>query len=364
MKNLYHSLLLLIAGSTQKELAAQIRYLKVENEVLRSKLPKRVSVTAQEKNRLVKFGSTLGKAINEIVSIVAPDTLRRWIRESKKPGGIKQTRKGRPRTKEDIRELIIRFARENDWGYTRIMGELKKLGIKPPSRNTVKNILKENGLEPGPKRGEGTWDEFLKMHAATLWQCDFYAKKVLTLKGFRDLYLLIFLHVDSRRVYISPSTFHPNEEWVTQQAEAFRKHAEREGLEVKTLMHDRDTKFTESFDAVFESASVDIKQAAFRSPNTNAFVERFIQTLQKECLDYFVVFGQEHMDHIVGEFVSHYHDERPHQSKDNGVLKLPVVNSDGNEKSGGGGSSTSDTTGIECSQRLGGLLKHYRRIAA
>ncbi len=96
MKNLYHSLLLLIAGSTQKELAAQIRYLKVENEVLRSKLPKRVSVTAQEKNRLVKFGSKLGKAINEIVSIVAPDTLRRWIRESKKPGGIKQTRKGSP----------------------------------------------------------------------------------------------------------------------------------------------------------------------------------------------------------------------------------------------------------------------------
>ena len=185
MKNLYHSLLLLIAGSTQKELAAQIRYLKVENEVLRSKLPKRVSVTAQEKNRLVKFGSKLGKAINEIVSIVASDTLRRWIRESKKPGGIKRVRKGRPRTKEEIRELIIRFAKENDWGYTRIMGELKKLGIKPPSRNTVKNILKENGLEPGPKRGEGTWDEFLKMHAVSLWQCDFYAKKVLTLKGFR-----------------------------------------------------------------------------------------------------------------------------------------------------------------------------------
>jgi putative transposase len=85
MKNLYHSLLLLIAGSTHKELAAQIRYLKIENEVLRSKLPKRVSVTAQEKNRLVKFGSKLGKAINEIVSIVAPDTLRRWIRDRRSP---------------------------------------------------------------------------------------------------------------------------------------------------------------------------------------------------------------------------------------------------------------------------------------
>lgn len=156
------------------------------------------------------------------------------------------------------------------------MGELRKLGIKPPSWNTVKNILKENDLKPGPKRGEGTWSEFLKMHATSLWQCDFYAKKVLTLNGFRDLYLLIFLYVDSRRVYISPSTFHPNEEWGTQQVEAFRKHAECEGLEVKTLLHDRETKFTETFDAVFVSASVDIKQAAFRSPSSNAFVKRFL----------------------------------------------------------------------------------------
>ena len=110
--------------------------------------------------------------------------------------------------------------------------------------------------------------------------------------------------------------------------------------------------------------SVDIKQAAFRSPNTNAFVERFIQTLQQECLDYFVVFGQEHMDHIVGELVSHYHEERPHQSKDNGVLKLPVASSNGDQKSSSSDSSSPDSTGIECRQRLGGLLKHYRRMAA
>jgi putative transposase len=78
----------------------------------------------------------------------------------------------------------------------------------------VKAILKENGLDPGPKRGAGTWDELLKIHAATLWQCDFYAKKVLTVKGFRDLYLLVFLHVETWRAFIAPSTFHPNEAWV------------------------------------------------------------------------------------------------------------------------------------------------------
>lgn len=189
------------------------------------------------------------------------------------------------------------------------MGELKKLGIKPPSRNTVKNILKENGLDPGPKRGVGTWDEFLKIHAATLWQFDFFSKKVLTVKGFRDLYLLIFLHVETRRVYITPSTFHPNEAWVHEQTQAFLKNAHETGLGATVVMHDRDTKFTVSFDEIFQSANLEVKTAAYRSPNTNAFVERFIQMLEQECLDYFIVFGQEHMDHIVSEMVAYYHEK-------------------------------------------------------
>ena len=120
MKNLYHRLLLLIAGSTQKELASQIRYLKIENDVLRSKLPKRVPVTEKERNKLVKFGSKLGKALGELVTIVHPDTLRRWIREAGKQAKRKAAKVGRPRTQEEIRELIIKLARENDWGYTRI----------------------------------------------------------------------------------------------------------------------------------------------------------------------------------------------------------------------------------------------------
>ncbi|MBA2115564.1 integrase core domain-containing protein [Bremerella alba] len=246
------------------------------------------------------------------------------------------------------------MARENDWGYTRIMGELKKLGITPPSRNTVKNILKEHGLEPGPKRGEGTWDEFLKMHAATLWQCDFYAKRVLTARGFRDLYLLIFLHVESRQVYIAPSTFHPNEEWVTEQAQAFLKHAESQGQGVKKVMHDRDTKFTRAVDTEFESANVEIRKTAYRSPNTNSYAERFIQTLQLECLDHFVVFGEQHMDVLVKEFLKHYHEERPHQGKENERL-----NSENEPQA-----ETVSIDSVKCRERLGGLLKHYHRHAA
>jgi putative transposase len=105
MKNLYHSLLLLIAGSTQKELAAQIRYLKIENDVLRSKLPDRVSVTDRERNRLVKFAAKLGRALNELVTIVHPNTMRRWISEAGQAKKRKPAKKGRPKTEEQIREL-------------------------------------------------------------------------------------------------------------------------------------------------------------------------------------------------------------------------------------------------------------------
>lgn len=163
MKNPYHALLMLIDGATQKELAAQIQYLKAELEIARSKLPQRVTVTAQERNRLAKFGAKLGRALDKLVTIVHPDTLRRWIRESKKRGKKEPVKRGRRRTAEDIRRLIIKLAKENEWGDTRILGELRKLNITSASRNTVKKILKEHGLDPGPARGRGTWDNFLEM---------------------------------------------------------------------------------------------------------------------------------------------------------------------------------------------------------
>jgi putative transposase len=130
--NLYHRLLLLIAGSTLKELAVQLRYLKIENEILRSQLPARVPITVVERNRLVRFGAKpANKVLAELVTIVHPDTLRRWIREAQKSGHKRSATRGRPRTRDEIRKLIVRLARENGWGYTRIMGELEKLGPPP-----------------------------------------------------------------------------------------------------------------------------------------------------------------------------------------------------------------------------------------
>lgn len=359
MRNIYNALLLLIAGATQKELARQVTYLKVENKILRSKLPARVPVTTVEKSRLVRFGQKLGKALNELVTIVHPDTLRRWIRESRKPNRKKPRRIGRRRTAEDIRKLILQMAKQTGWGYTRIVGELRKLNIRSVSRNTVKNILRRAGFDPGPKRGIGTWDEFLKLHATTLWQCDFFSLKVLTPKGFRDLFVLVFLHVDSRRVFLTPATYHPNEAWICDQARAFVKHAKKAKLPIDIVMHDRDSKFSKAFDDQLRKDGLRVLKAAYRSPNTVAYVERFVQTIQQEVLDHFIVFGERHLNHLCAVFVDYYHRLRPHQGKDNELLVAAP-----RRKRKPPPADTIPLSEVCCEQQLGGLLTHYSRKAA
>jgi putative transposase len=155
---------------------------------------------------------------------------------------------------------------------------------------------------------------------------------------------------------------------VKEQAQAFLQHVEETGLESTIVMHDQDTKFTASFDEVLESADLEVKKAAHRSPNTVAFVERFIQTLQRECLDYLIVFGEQHMDHIVSEMVTHYHEERPHQSKENDPLlsAVPAVKATKTKRKKKDESPPDviPVSRVECRQRLGGLLKHYYRKVA
>ena len=110
-------------------------------------------MTESERKRLLKFGRKLGAQLKELTSIVCYGTFLRWIRNaadctSAKPSSTRKS--GRPRTPDYIREIVLKLARENEWGYIRILGEIRKLGIKSISRQTVKNILKEHDLDPGP----------------------------------------------------------------------------------------------------------------------------------------------------------------------------------------------------------------------
>ncbi|MBA4192283.1 MAG: integrase, partial [Planctomycetaceae bacterium] len=236
------------------------------------------------------------------------------------------------------------------------LGELKKLGVRSVSRTTVVNIFKEAGLDPGPKRGKGTWDEFVRRHASTLWACDFLSVKTATLTGFVDLYLLFFIHVGSRRAFVAGITPNPTGEWTAQQARNASMRMADWGLPPSYLILDHDTKFTGSFDAVFKADDCEVKRVGPMAPNMNPFAERFCQTLRWECLDHFVVPGEKHLNHVTREFLDHYNRDRPHQGKGN----VPLPDADLKEPR----ILRFPSGKIRCKERLGGLIKHYYREAA
>jgi putative transposase len=336
-------------------MAQMIDYLKTENRVLRSKLPKRVRVTPAEREQLVKRGKPLGAKIKQLLTIVSPRTFARWASgETKSIGKRKESKGGRPRKPQEVRELVVQMAKENGWGLGRIMGELKKLGLKI-SKGTVRNVLLENGFDLGPKRGEGSWDEFIRMHAMTLWACDFFSKKVWTLGGLVEYFVLFLIQPGTRQVHIAGITANPDGDWMAQQARNLCMFFAEQPEQAMYLVCDRDAKFTEQFRAVLESEGVEVVQTAVRAPNQNAYAERFVQTIKHECLDLFIVLGEKHLRYLIREFVRYYHEFRPHQSLGD-LPPMTTVPPSPVECLG--------PADVVCHEQLCGLLKHYQRKAA
>jgi putative transposase len=352
MGRLFQPLLFLFARCSRNQLIRQLEFLRAENEILRKRACNRhVVLKPEERARLIELGERLGPAIKQVITIVSYSTYRRWIRKVNRKEPNKNF--GRPRKPAAVQELVLKLARETGWGYTRILGELRKLGITGISRQTVVNILKGEGLDPWPRRGPGTWDELLKAHAESLWQCDFFSRRVITKRGIRQAFALVFLNIATRRVWVSPCTPNPTVPWVEGQAKAFMQHAEQNELKVDLVTRDRDWNYRKTFDRALTDRGARVMMLAYRSPNLNAYVERFVQSIQQECLDHFLIFGEKHFDYLVREYVEHYHTERPHQGLGNQLVTgepPPALLVSNNH--------------IEYRTRIGGLLKHYHRVAA
>jgi putative transposase len=356
MKRFLHPLLLLLARATEKELVQTIEYLKTENQILRSKLPKRIEVTSAERVRLLKLGIRLGSAIKQVTTIVHPRTFARWLAESK--SGVQPRKRGRPRKPEQIRQLIVEMAKATGWGYRRILGELKKLRIFNVSRVTVSRILQDHGFDPGPKRGHGTWHEFIQRHFKTIWATDFFTKTVWTLRGPITYYVLFFIHLQTRRGHIAGMTPNPDGVWMAQVARNTSMYFAEQPVEFQPshIIRDRDSKFTAKFCSVLEGDGIEFRPIPRRSPNLNPYAEVWIGRTKAECLDHFIVFGERHLRHIIKQWVTYYHFRRPHQ----GLGNVPI------DTSLPSPSPLQEfcKEDIVCHETLGGLLKHYERCAA
>ncbi len=357
MRTLMQSFLVMLATATDRQLAKQVQYLKKENGILKRKLGKRVQVTISERRQLLRFGKPVGKAIKDLVSIVSPGTFLRWIREERREIGLPKkpkTKPGRRMTDEEIRTLVIRLAKENIWGYGRIHGELKKLGIRICD-TTVKNILIAAGVDPCPERSEKPWADFIKQHAATLWATDFFSKKVWTLKGYVDVFVLFFIHVESRRVVLTGMSTNPDNTWMKQQAKNICMLWDKEKDKPTHMIRDFDSKYTKDFDAILQEENVEVKRVGPMKPNLNAYAERFVQSIKQECLDHFICFGEVHLRYLCSEYVAWYNQERPHQGKGNTTLSKPRCRK---------WKESDSASAVIFTPRLGGLLKHYHRRAA
>ena len=351
---LFQPLLALIASATDSVLAKQLSYAQAELKILRARLPKRIVTTPEERAILLKHGRSLGSAIDAIITLVSPLTFHRWVREEKRAKGRAPSKTGRPRKSIDLRELICRIARETGFGYGRILGELRKLGINSVSYQTVRNILKEHGIPTGPQRGQASWSEFLARHAQTLYACDFFSKSVVTPKGLIDMYLLVVIHWNTREIWVSPATAQPDSAWVAQQARNFLLHTADRGPQPTHLIHDRDTKFTAQFDGIWKSHGAEVIKLPARQPILNSRCERVIQTLQVELLRQFIAFGERHLNYLVREFVAYYNQRRAHSRRNHlppGAAARPAPN------------ESAEADEIVCRERLGGVIRWYERVA-
>jgi putative transposase len=264
---LFGLIVLLARGERSKEL--EILVLRHELSVLRRQAG-RPRFEPRDRLVLAALSQVLPRR-SWAAFLVRPETLLRWHRRLvARRWTYPHRRPGRPPVEREVRELIVRLARENTtWGYLRIVGELRKLGIDV-SATLVRTALAQAGVPPAPERDRLTWRSFLRAHGEAILACDFFSVDTVWLQR---LYVLVFLAIGSRRIEYIACTSNPDTEWMLQQARNLLMDLDDRGHQPRFLIHDRDAKFSAAFDAIFASEGIRIIRTPVQAPNANAHME-------------------------------------------------------------------------------------------
>ncbi len=299
--------------------------------------------------------ATLAKLLSRdrwAIFLVTPSTLLRWHRELiRRRWTYPAIGRSRRALDPDVVDLVIRLARENSrWGYLRIVGECRKLGVRV-SATSVRTILRRHRLGPAPRRRGPTWTQFLSTQAAGMLACDFLTVETVSLTR---LYVLFFIELDHRRVHLAGITAHPTGAWVTQAARNLLMDLDDHAHRFRFLIRDRDSKFTAAFDAAFAAAGIETIRIPPRAPRANAIAERWVRTVRTECLDWVLTWNRRHLERVLTDYIAHYNTARPHRGID---LHVPVPPAEPTP------AGIEDIRHIERVDVLGGLLHEYRHAA-
>jgi len=345
-----------LAGWVNRHQQQVIEYLQEEVRVLKElHRGKRLHFSDEQRCRLAAKAKKLRfSRLKAIAGIVTPQTLLRWHRRliAQKYDSSGTRKPGRPRKADEIRDLVVRMAEENRlWGYTRISGALYNLGYEI-SRSTVCEVLKAAGIEPAPERGrKTTWSEFLRTHWEVLAPADFFNVEVWTRWGLVRYDIFFVMRLATREVRVAGIVPTANGMWMQQVARNLTDPVDGFLRGCRFLLYDRSSLFTGQFREVLRAVGIESVRLPPRSPNLNAFAERFVRTIKESCLDQMILFGESSLRKAIHEFVEHYHTERNHQGLGNRILKLLFEETD-------------MEGGVACRKRLGGTLNYYHRKAA
>ena len=253
----------------------------------------------------------------EALMIVKPETLIGWHHKGFKLWWRCKSRVGRPRIPDDLRQLIVHMVRQNPtWGEERVAGELSvKLGILVSPRTVRAYWPRDTGPKGSRRTSSQQWRSFVRNHANAIVATDFL---VAITAGFRMLYVFVVMEVASRRILRFNVTAHPTAAWTLQQ---FRE-AIPSDHSYRFLIHDRDSIFSTEVDDELKTFGLKVLRTPVQAPRANAYCERLMGTIRRECLDYMIPLGEKHLRTILREWIAHYNQGRPHSSLGPGIPDL------------------------------------------